>query len=632
MNHLDILKRYWNYESFRGIQLDIIESISRGNDTLGLMPTGGGKSITFQVPALSMEGVCIVITPLIALMKDQVRNLKRRNIKATAIYTGMGREEILAAMDNCQFGEYKFLYISPERLSSQLFLSRLKFLKVSMIAVDESHCISQWGFDFRPAYLEIINIRTLLPGVPILALTATATPKVAENIESVLGFKRSNIFKMSFFRENLSYVVRDTENKLDELQHILSRISGSGIVYVRNRRKSKEVATFLNSVGISATYYHAGLDTNIKDKYQQEWTEDRCRIVVATNAFGMGIDKPDVRVVIHLDMPDSIEAYYQEAGRAGRDGKRSYAILLHSPGDERIINKRISDNFPSREFIVGVYEKLAYFYQMAVGDGEGCSYSFSLSEFCQNFSLPIIPCESALRILTRNGYIEYIDETDYSARLHIIASRDDLYNYKASNKINEQILNTILRYYSGIFADYVFIDEKYIASTIGVKSSELYHHLVNMQHDGILHYIPSRRTPVIKWRVNRIATDRVHLSEETFTARRQEFEERISSIRHYATAKVGCRSRILLNYFGERRDRPCMHCDLCLQRDSNGLQRGAMERIAVEIRALQENGYIDGVKIERLPYEKREIAMVLERMVNEGELSMLDGAIKLLSV
>ena len=417
MNYLEILKTYWGYDSFRGIQEQIIESIGQGRDTLGLMPTGGGKSITFQVPAMAMDGVCLVITPLIALMKDQVRNLRERGIKAAAIHTGMKREEIIAVMENCLFGGYKFLYVSPERLQSDLFRTKLRHLKICLLTVDESHCISQWGYDFRPSYLSIADIRKELPQVPVLALTATATPQVTDDIQDKLGFKERNVIRMSFFRENLSYVVRKTENKLLELKHILECVPGTGIVYVRNRAETKEVADFLNKEGIPSTFYHAGLEPSVKDERQRAWTNDIYRVVVATNAFGMGIDKPDVRTVIHMDIPSSIEAYFQEAGRAGRDGKRSYAVLLHSPGDKRTVSKRISDTFPKEEFIRDVYEKLAFWHEMAVGDGRGCTYAFSLGEFCQHFSLPVIPTDSALRILTRMGYIEYVDEMEYSARL-----------------------------------------------------------------------------------------------------------------------------------------------------------------------------------------------------------------------
>ena len=431
MTYLEILKQYWGYDSFRGIQEQIIESIGSGRDTLGLMPTGGGKSITFQVPALAMDGVCLVITPLIALMKDQVRKLREYGIKAAAIHTGMKHDDIIAVMENCIFGGYKFLYVSPERLSSELFRTKLRHLKICLLTVDESHCISQWGYDFRPSYLTIADIRKELPEVPVLALTATATPQVTDDIQDKLGFREKNVISMSFFRENLSYVVRKTENKLMELKHILDHVPGSGIVYVRNRAETKEVADFLNAEGIPATHYHAGLDQVVKDERQRAWTDNRYRVVVATNAFGMGIDKPDVRTVIHMDIPSSIEAYFQEAGRAGRDGLRSYAVLLHTPGDKRTVSKRISDNFPKEDFIRDVYEKLGFYYEMAVGDGYGCTFSFSLGEFCKHFSLPVLPTDSALRILTRMGYIEYVDEMDYSARLLFTAGRDDLYRMQA---------------------------------------------------------------------------------------------------------------------------------------------------------------------------------------------------------
>ena len=388
MNYAEILHEYFGYDSFRSIQEDIIRSIGSGRDTLGLMPTGGGKSITFQVPALAMSGVCIVVTPLIALMKDQVAKLRERGIKATAIYSGMSRDNIVAALDNCILGGYKFLYVSPERLSSDIFLAKLRRIEVSFITVDESHCISQWGYDFRPSYLAIADIRRQLPEVPILALTATATPEVVRDIQSKLGFRAENVFRMSFERKNLNYIVRSTENKENELLHILNRVEGSAIVYVRNRDKTREIAKLLTEKGISASFYHAGLDTRDKDKRQQQWTEGTLRVIVATNAFGMGIDKADVRLVIHYEMPDSPEAYYQEAGRAGRDGLTAYAVLLYSPDDKRRLSRRISDNFPEKEFIRNVYERLGYYYQMAVGDGMGCRYDFDLNEFCRAYHLP----------------------------------------------------------------------------------------------------------------------------------------------------------------------------------------------------------------------------------------------------
>lgn len=629
MDYLDILKQYWGYSSFRGIQQDIIESIGSGKDTLGLMPTGGGKSITFQVPTMAMDGVCLVITPLIALMKDQVRNLRDKGIKAAAIYTGMRRDQIIATMENCVYGNYKFLYISPERLSSELFLAKLRYINVCLITVDESHCISQWGYDFRPAYLNIADIRKSLPTVPVLALTATATPRVTDDIQDKLGFKEKNLFRMSFVRENLSYVVRETENKYEELKHILSKVAGSGIVYVRNRKETKEIAEYLNSIGISSTFYHAGLDPEIKDKRQQEWTENLYRIVVATNAFGMGIDKPDVRVVIHIDMPDSIEAYFQEAGRAGRDGRRSYAILLHSPGDKRLINKRISDHFPEKKFIATVYEKLAYYYEMAMGDGQGCTYGFSLADFCQQYALPIIPTESALRILTRMGYIEYIDEIDYSARLRITSTREELYRTKEQDTTNENILNIVLRHYSGLFSDEVFIDEKFIYTQAGITKRELYKRFIDMQHQGILKYVPSRRTPVITWKKNRVETDMLNFADDIYTDRKQEYIERIGSIREYTTRRVGCRSAILLDYFGEKQNKPCMHCDLCLEKDSSGIKKGEFKAISQDIEDMlsQKEGTTDN--IYSLPYEKNHIESVLHRLAEEEIIYMTEGKLTL---
>lgn len=629
MDYLDILKQYWGYSSFRGIQQDIIESIGSGKDTLGLMPTGGGKSITFQVPTMAMDGVCLVITPLIALMKDQVRNLRDKGIKAAAIYTGMRRDQIIATMENCVYGNYKFLYISPERLSSELFLAKLRYINVCLITVDESHCISQWGYDFRPAYLNIADIRKSLPTVPVLALTATATPRVTDDIQNKLGFKEKNLFRMSFVRENLSYVVRDTENKYEELKHILSKVAGSGIVYVRNRKETKEIAEYLNSIGISSTFYHAGLDPEIKDKRQQEWTENLYRIVVATNAFGMGIDKPDVRVVIHIDMPDSIEAYFQEAGRAGRDGRRSYAILLHSPGDKRLINKRISDHFPEKDYIRKVYEKLAYYYEMAMGDGQGCTYGFSLADFCQQYALPIIPTESALRILTRMGYIEYIDEIDYSARLRITSTREELYRTKEQDTTNENILNIVLRHYSGLFSDEVFIDEKFIYTQAGITKRELYKRFIDMQHQGILKYVPSRRTPVITWKKNRVETDMLNFADDIYTDRKQEYIERIGSIREYTTRRVGCRSAILLDYFGEKQNKPCMHCDICLEKDSSGIKKGEFKAISQDIEDMlsQKEGTTDN--IYSLPYEKNHIESVLHRLAEEEIIYMTEGKLTL---
>ncbi|MBR6371244.1 MAG: RecQ family ATP-dependent DNA helicase [Bacteroidaceae bacterium] len=625
MTYREILKHYWGYDSFRGVQEQIIESIGSGRDTLGLMPTGGGKSITFQVPALSREGVCLVISPLIALMKDQVRILRNNGVKAASIQTGMSREEIITVMENCIFGGYKFLYISPERLSSELFRTKLKHLRINLITVDESHCISQWGYDFRPSYLQIAEIRKMLPGVPVLALTATATPRVADDIQDKLGFERKNVITMSFYRENLSYVVRSTDNKLEELRHILDKVPGSGIVYVSNRRKTKEVSDWLNAHHIPSVFYHAGLDPILKDERQKAWTEGRYRIVVATNAFGMGIDKPDVRTVVHMDIPNSIEAYYQEAGRAGRDGKRSYAVLLHSPGDKRTIAKRISDNFPKEQFIRDVYEKLAFWHEMAVGDGQGCSFDFSLGEFCQHFSLPAIPTDSALRILTRLGYIEYSEDTDFSARILFTASRDELYLIH-QDRLTEQVMNVILRHYSGIFTDYSFIDEQYICTLTGIDRHTLYTTLTNLQSQGVVRYVPERRTPLITWTRARVDKEMLWFDPEVYSARREEFKKRTGAMMEYVTRTTGCRSAMLLRYFGEHQEEPCGCCDLCLEKTSAGMTRAEETRIARSLSECLEQ-HTDPREVYSLPYSREKIDTVLRTLADEGIVKIENGNI-----
>ena len=423
----EILRTYWGYPDFRGIQRDIIESISQGKDTLGLMPTGGGKSITFQVPALAQDGVCIVITPLIALMKDQVSHLKERGILADAIYADKSRSEIIQTLENCIFGGVKILYVSPERLSTDIFQTKLRHIKVSFITVDEAHCISQWGYDFRPSYLKISDIRKLKPGTPILALTATATPEVVDDIQNQLQFSEKNVFKMSFERKNLAYIVRITTDKHGEMVHILKCVQGSAIVYVRSRRRTKEIAEILNKNGIPATFYHAGLDPAVKDERQRDWQEDQIRVMVATNAFGMGIDKPDVRMVIHIDCPDSLEAYFQEAGRAGRDGNKSYAVLLYDASDERKLTKRINDTFPEKELIRDIYEHLAYFFQIGVGSGCGKTFEFNIEKFSYIYKYYPTKVDAALRILEQCGYIHYEDNPDGKARLMFNLNRSDLY-------------------------------------------------------------------------------------------------------------------------------------------------------------------------------------------------------------
>ena len=574
-----ILKQYWGYDDFRGIQKEIIESICSGHDTLGLMPTGGGKSITFQVPALAQKGVSIVITPLIALMKDQVDHLLRRGIKAAAIYSGLTHEEIIITLENCIFGDVKLLYVSPERLASELFQTKLRHMKVSFITVDEAHCISQWGYDFRPSYLEIANIRKLLPGVPVLALTATATPAVVDDICEKLSRSEEcgvrsegfNVFRMSFERKNLVYVVRQASDKREQLIHILSRLQGTAIVYVRSRQRTKEYAELLMKAGISATFYHAGLDTSVKDERQQAWQEGKTRVIVATNAFGMGIDKPDVRVVIHIDCPDSIEAYFQEAGRAGRDGLRSYAVLLYNNGDKRKLEKRVADTFPEKDYIRQVYEHLAFFYQIGIGSGYNHTFEFNIDKFCHAFHHFPIQVDSALKILTRAGYIEYTEEQDNQARLMFTISRGELYKLENNSPNEDKIITTLLRNYGGLFTDYHYIDEGFLASQTALEPQQVYQTLKGLGQRHILHFIPQKKTPYIRYTQRREDKEYLQFTPAIYEERLEQFRQRIQAVIQYATDDQVCRSRQLLRYFGETDSHDCGLCDVCLSHRKGGI-------------------------------------------------------------
>lgn len=624
-----ILKKYWGYDDFRGIQREIIESIGSGHDTLGLMPTGGGKSITFQVPALAQEGVCIVITPLIALMKDQVMHLRKLGIRAAAIYSGLTHEEIIVTLENCIFGGIKILYVSPERLGSELFRVKLSHMKVSFITVDEAHCISQWGYDFRPSYLKIADIRKIKPEVPVLALTATATPQVVDDIIDKLSPKETSpkesfhVFRMSFERKNLAYIVQTSTDKYTDLVRLFEHSVGSAIVYVRSRRRSKEIAELLNEHCLNATFFHAGLDSTTKDQRQKDWQADRIRIMVATNAFGMGIDKPDVRIVVHIDCPDSLEAYFQEAGRAGRDGHPSKAILLYNNSDERKLLKRIVDNYPEKEYIRKVYDHLAYFYQVGIGSGQGTTFEFDIEKFCHAFKHFPIQVHSALAILTNCGYITYTEETENKARVMFLISRNDFYRLENLTKIENELIIILLRNYGGLFTDYNYIDESFIAQQLGLTLPQTYFVFQALNKRRILHFIPSKKTPYITYAQRREDGDRIIIPPIVYEERKKQFTERINQVINYAKNNQVCRSRQLLHYFGETRSSDCGICDVCADFAPTPYSlKTANEQILALLKDRKKHHISE---LHRINIEEHTLKETLELLIHE-EIIHIDGA------
>ena len=629
MRYKEILKKYWGYDDFRGIQREIIDSIGTGRDTLGLMPTGGGKSITFQVPVIANGGLCIVVTPLIALMKDQVANLRSRGIKAVAVYSGMKNNDVLIALENCIFGDYRFLYISPERISSELFLNKVSKMPVSLITVDEAHCISQWGHDFRPAYRKISELRKLFPEIPVLALTATATFEVVKDIQEQLLFKTDNCFRMSFERKNLVYVVRRTENKPQELLHILGRVAGSTIVYTLNRKHTKEVATFLVSKGITAEFYHAGLSAQEKDEREERWKNGVSRVMVATNAFGMGIDKPDVRLVVHIDVPSSIESYFQEAGRAGRDGKPAHAVVLYSRVDYSVVVRRTGDNYPPKEFIREVYDNICYYYTMALGDGLNCSFDFSLVDFCRKYHLPTLRTDSALRILTRMGYLEYVEEMEYASRVRFVIERDELYKLRGLTQEYELLITALLRNYSGIFSDFAFIDERYLSRITGLTRHRMYEILVSLSQRRIIQYAPSKRCPVLTFTRCRVLGEELRFTPEIYEERRDSFEKRILSILEYVTKDDDCRSRKLLSYFGEKNVADCNNCDVCLAQGGNSSFSDDDKYIQSILSLLRDGEFHSPLELEQLGMTRRRLSETLRYLCDEEMVVVENGKIRL---
>ena len=620
---LDVLNQYWGYDAFRPLQQDIIQSVLDGRDTLGLMPTGGGKSITFQVPTMAMDGMALVVTPIISLMKDQVDRLRALNIKATYLYAGLTRAEVNRTYEKCLYGNYKFLYVSPERLQSQSFMERLRQMPVSLIVVDEAHCISQWGYDFRPSFLRIAEVRKLFPKVPVLALTATATPVVVEDIQRCLQFRETNVFSMSFARSNLSYVVRHTEEKATELAHILRSVPGTAIVYVRSRKRAKQISDELNRLGIRADFYHAGLYVEDKEDKQNKWTTDQCRVMVATNAFGMGIDKPDVRLVVHVDIPNSLEEYYQEAGRAGRDGKRSYAVLLVKHTDQRTLRRHITEAFPDKDFIRNVYERVGNFLGVSIGEGYQQMFDFNFNLFCQTFNLPVLATHNALKILTQSGYIEFVEEIETQSRVMILARKDQLYDLDTTTPGADQVLQAILRLYTGLFADYVFINEDVISYRTGLDQETIYKSLLELTRMHILHYVPRKRTPYIIYTTSREEPKYVLIPKAIYEDLRQRMTDRIEATINYAYSDTGCRERMLLGYFGEQRADACGQCDLCIdmrKREDHApgdVQQGILYMAGLRPRRLEDF-------LSTLSFPRDEVISMLSFLVDEGFIEHLE--------
>ncbi|NDV47841.1 RecQ family ATP-dependent DNA helicase [Paludibacter sp. 221] len=622
--YFDILRQYWHYDNFRPLQGDIIKSIASGKDTLGLMPTGGGKSLTFQVPAMAMDGVCIVVTPLIALMKDQVENLRKRNISAAAIYSGMTNKEILLTLDNCVFDAYKFLYVSPERLSTAIFIEKLKQMNVCMVAVDESHCISQWGYDFRPSYLRIAEMRDLLPHVPILALTATATPEVVNDIQEKLRFKEKNVFQKSFHRSNLAYIVRNAENKEEQLLKILKSVQGTSVVYVRNRKKTKEIADFLIKNGITAEHFHAGLSNEIKDGRQNRWKTGETRVIVATNAFGMGIDKADVRTVIHMDLPDSLEAYFQEAGRAGRDEEKAYAILLYNNSDSVKINKRIADSFPEKDMIRKVYDALGNYLQVGLGSGLDTTFAFDINDFCSKFHLAILPTYSSLKILQQAGYVDLTDEQDNSSRVLFTINKDELYQEKQTPE-QEKLIHLLLRSYTGLFTEPAYINEDLLAKRLQWTHNEVYQQLVALSKAGIIQYIPRKKTPFLTYTHEREIASLIRLGKDVYEDRKERYTARAKSVLAYAKEENICRSQILLSYFGEKDSKPCSQCDICLKNKERKTSNADFESICTLIaETLSDKPLTVSQLIESTKISETKVLQVLRFMLDNGQVRKND--------
>lgn len=623
----DILKKYWGYDSFRPMQAEIIDSVLGGHDTIGLLPTGGGKSITFQVPALMLPGITIVVTPLVSLMKDQVDNLKRRNIPAACIYMGMTKHQSDYAYERCLQGRVKLLYVAPERLGRESFLGQLARWQVSLIVVDEAHCISQWGYDFRPSYLHIRDLRERIPAAPVLALTASATPEVVADIARQLEMKNPKQFSLSFTRDNISFLIRHTDRKFVKLLQILDAVDGSGIIYVRSRRRTVEIADSLIKAGISAAAYHAGLDIETKASRQDSWQDGTTRIMVATTAFGMGIDKPDVRLVVHYDLPSTLEEYYQEAGRAGRDGKESVAVLLADEHDKATLSRRVTDAFPSKENIRHVYDEICRFLSLPMGEGFGALFEFNPATMCTRYSMQPRLVMSAIGFLDRAEYFNFIEELETRSRVMIRVQRNELYDIDFEPR-QEEAMHYMLRNYPGLFADYVFIDEVAMAHALGCRPDDIYKLLVDLRRQHVIYYVPRTSTPYIYFTSNRVPSDKLSIPREIYEDRRAKMEERTAAMKKFAYSDGDCRVATMLRYFGEDipDDYSCGKCDVCRgKRPRAQFNTAAFEEWLHMAVAASPEGRIALSDIDAvMPLRSAEAGEHIRRMLAEGRIKF-DG-------
>lgn len=617
-----VLIKYWGYSQFRPLQEDIIISVLNDNDTLALLPTGGGKSICFQVPAMAKDGICIVISPLIALIKDQVENLNKRGIKAFGIYSGMHKNEIDVALDNCVYGDVKFLYLSPERLNTELLKVRIRKMNVNMIAVDEAHCISQWGYDFRPPYLKIADIREIIPKAPILALTATATPEVVNDIQEKLHFKTKNVLQKSFERKNLAYVVIKEEEKLNRLLKIANNVKGTGIVYVRNRKKTKEVSDFLNQNNIRADYYHAGMDAKARDYKQNFWMQSKIRVIVATNAFGMGIDKPDVRFVVHLDIPDSIEAYFQEAGRGGRDGNKAFAVMLYNENDLEQAERNFAIAYPEISEIKTVYQALGNYFQLAIGSGPDASFDFDINDFCNKYAQNPAIVFSSIKFLEREGYLLTTDALYEPSKLKITVSREDLYKFQIKNPQLDGFTKTLLRTYGGVFSDFVKINESELGRSLGISALMVKEYMMRLHKLQILTYIPQKEKPQLIYCTERVDSKDLQISPENYHTLKQRAKDRLDAIITYVTKDNRCRSQTLLDYFGEINKARCGSCDVCLERNKLNLSKLKFDMILEIIKPLLQKNpcTIDELILSTPNFQEEEIMSAIQWLTDNDKI------------